>query len=284
MAISHTHRRHVIGDCWTEPVRDAMGLPIPVNPAKPDGRKRTRARQESFGTREDAEARRDELNAARHTTGTATLADQRKAGDLPYGYYAQAWLDSMEVKVAQGRLKRRTLDDYERVLRRYALRHFAGLAVASITPRQCEEFLSALVRQQSRQGADGRLEPTLSPATIKHAWGTFGRVLKYSVRHGAIPSSPTDRVDFATNRATGDHDAFEHTPLTATQLAELSAAIAGQPTNGQELPAYPVYGLMVDFLAYSGLRASENAGLQIEDLVFTTPPALANGSPRFDAR
>jgi integrase len=29
---------------------------------------------------------------------------------------------------------------------------------------------------------------------------------------------------------------------------------------------------MVAFLAYSGLRASENAGLEIRDLVFTTGP------------
>lgn len=65
-------------------------------------------------TREFAEARRDELNAARHTVGTASLSEARKAGDLPFGYYAQAWLDSMRVKVAQGRLKQRTLDDYEK--------------------------------------------------------------------------------------------------------------------------------------------------------------------------
>ncbi len=41
---------------------------------------------------------------------------------------------------------------------------------------------------------------------------------------------------------------------------------------------YPIYGLMVSFLAYSGLRASENSGLEIRDLSFTTGPAKADGS------
>lgn len=38
------------------------------------------------------------------------------------------------------------------------------------------------------------------------------------------------------------------------------------------LPGYPIYGLMVDFLAYTGLRASENAGLEVRDLEFRVTP------------
>lgn len=101
----------------------------PVNPAKPNGCKKTSAHQESYPTREVAEARRDELNAARHTVGTTSPSEARKAGDLPFGFYAQAWLDSMRVKVAQGRLKQRTLDDYEKLLHRYALKAFGGKAI-----------------------------------------------------------------------------------------------------------------------------------------------------------
>lgn len=265
---------------WREPVRDEYGLPVPVDPAKPNGRKKSRACQETYPTREAAEARRDELNAARHTTGTTALAQARKAGDLPFGYYARAWLDSLQLKVSQGRMKQRTLDDYEKYLQRYALKTFSGTAIAAITPRHCEEFLASLVRRQSRQGE------RLSPATVKHAWGVFGRVLKYAVRHDAIPSNPADRVDFDTNRATGDHEGFEHHPLSAEQVARLSAAVAGElvttPTGAQVwLPAYPIYGLMVQFLAYTGLRASENAGLEVGDLEFTTAPAAstAPGAP-----
>ncbi|MBF6259979.1 phage integrase SAM-like domain-containing protein [Nocardia farcinica] len=143
-------------------------------------------------------------------------------------------------------MKQRTLDDYGKYLQRYALKTLSDTAIAAVTPRHCEEFLAGLVRQQSRQGS------TLAPATVKHAWSGLGWVLKYAVRHYAIPSNPADRVDFETNRATGDHDNFEPNPLTAKQVAQVSAAIAG----GGDLPAYPVYALMVDFLAYTGLRAS----------------------------
>jgi site-specific recombinase XerD len=183
-------------------------------------------------------------------------------------------LDSLQLKVAQGRLKQRTLDDYGKYLQRYALKTFRAKAIASITPHDCEEFLTALVRQQSRQGPQG---DTLSAATVKHALGVFGRVLKYAVRHDAIPSNPADRVDFDTHRATGDHEGFEHNPLSAEKLARLSAAVAGEPVvtpSGAEvwLPGYPIYALMVEFLAYTGLRASENAGLEVGDLEFCTAP------------
>lgn len=261
---------------FSEFVRDEMGLPVPVDPAKPSGRKKTRDRQESFATREDAEARRDELNVARHTLGTSSLADQRKAGDLPFAHYAHAWLDTVEIKVARGQLKQRTLDDNRRLLKRYVLDKFGGQAIATISPRHCEEFLAALVNQRSRQGADGVLDNTLAPATVKHAWATFGRVLKYAMQHNAIVSNPADRVDFSGNRATGDRERFEHHPLTAAQVAQLSAAVAGAVGG---LPAYPIYALMVDFLAYSGVRAAENTGLEVGDLTFTNGAHDTDGSP-----
>lgn len=250
---------------WKEPVRDEYGLPVPVDPAKPNGRKRTRDRQESYGTRADAEARRDELNAARHTGQTGALAEQRRAGDLPFGHYAQSWIESQSLKVTQGRLKQRTLDGYEKNLRCYALAHFGGQAVGTISPRDCERFLAGLVGKGSRQNGG---QP-IKPATVKHAWGTFRRVMKYAMQQGALTANPCDRVDFQTGRATSETEKFEHNPLTARQVARVSAAVAGEVGD---LPAYPIYALMVDFLAYSGLRSAENAGLEVGDLQFISRP------------
>ncbi|MDZ7913636.1 MAG: site-specific integrase [Rhodococcus sp. (in: high G+C Gram-positive bacteria)] len=236
---------------WKEVERDSYGLPIPVDPANPEGRKRTRNRQESFPTREVAEARRDELNAAKHTGQTSSLADQRKAGDLPFGYYAQAWIESQQVKVSQGRLKQRTLDDYENVLKRYSLDRFGGKAIASIIPRDCEHFLADLASR------------SLSPKTVKHAWLSLRTVLMYATRHGAIPASPTEQVDFNSGHAVGDREQFQHHPLTADQVAA-TARIVGE--------RYPVYELLAYFLAYSGLRKAECAGLEIDDLAFAAGP------------
>jgi hypothetical protein len=139
---------------WREPVRDSFGLPTG----------QLRARRETYLTREAAEARRDELNAARHTTGTGTLADQRKAGELPFGHFARGWLDAQALKVAQGKLKQRTVDEYDRLLRTYVLGELGGVAIAAIGPAHCETLLTALVRKASRQGD----KKPLTPGTVKH--------------------------------------------------------------------------------------------------------------------
>ena len=246
---------------WREPVRDEFGLPTG----------RMRARRETYPSRNAAEARRDELNAARHTTGTSALAEQRKAGDLPFGQYARGWLSVQQLRVASGKIKQRTVDEYDRLLRCYVLDQLGSLAVAVITPAHCEQLLTALVRKQSRQGD----RETLAPGTVKHVWDVLRRVLRYAVHHGAISANPTDRVDFSASRATGDHARFEHRPLSAVEVGALSATIAGNPPDdykGPALPAYPAYALMVEFMAYSGLRASEVAGLEVGDLVFAAGP------------
>ncbi|MGV0715907.1 hypothetical protein ABQE93_10920 [Mycolicibacterium sp. XJ662] len=137
---------------WREPVHDDFGLPVPEDAAHPDGPKKMRNRSERYPTRPAAQARVDELNAAKHTTRTSALAEQRKAGELSFGFYARGWLDEQAVKVSQGKLKARTADEYARLLRCYVLGGLGGTAVAAITPAHCEKLLAAWVRQSSRQG------------------------------------------------------------------------------------------------------------------------------------
>ncbi|MUM21918.1 tyrosine-type recombinase/integrase [Mycobacterium sp. CBMA271] len=170
------------------------------------------------------------------------------------------------VRVAGGKLKQSTLDEYERLLRCYLLDAFGPRAVASITSTDCEEFRARLVTQASRQGD----KKPLTPGSRKHAWDMLCRVLAYTMKqHGAIPANPADATYSPSARGRGDHEKFEHRPLTAGQVGQLSAAIAGEVAD---LPAYPVYALMVQFLPYSGLHAAENSGLEIGDLVFSPGP------------
>lgn len=72
-------------------------------------------------------------------------------------------------------------------------------------------------------------------------------------------------MDFSANRSTGDRDEFEPHPLTAEQVADVCAALRGQGPGSDREPllAYPVYALMVEFGAFTGLRASELAGLEL---------------------
>ncbi len=109
----------------------------------------------------------------------------------------------------------------------------------------------------------------LKPGTVKHVWDVLRRVLRYALLHGAIATNPADRVDFSASRATGDRVRFEHRPLTPTELGALSTALAGEVPG---LPAYPAYALMIEFMAYTGLRAAEVSGLEVGDLVFAPGP------------
>ena len=259
---------------WRESVRDEFGLPIPINADNPDGPKQLRARRETYPTREAAEARRDELNAAKHGPGgTGALAEQRARGEQLFCFYARGWLDAQQVRVASGKVKQRTLDEYDRQLRCYVLDDLGGLAVAAVTPAQCEQLLGLGVEAIS----PGRRQSDNAGHCKAHLGrGAAGTPLRRTTRRDR--REPADRVDFSASRATGDHARFVHRPLSAAEVGALSAAVAGNPPesyDGPALPAYPAYALLVEFLAYTGLRASEAAGLEVGDLVFAPGPRCA---------
>jgi integrase len=222
---------------WREQATDPRtGLPITG---------RTRNRSEAYPARETAEARRAELNDAKYSAvSTSQLSNQRRAGVLTFGHYAQAWLAAQRVKAASGgNVKPATVDGYAKRLAVYALPAFGGKAIASITPADCEQFLAALVGQN------------LAPATLKHHWSTTKQVFTYAVRHRAIAANPVDGVDFSINGAQRRN--ARHYPLTAEQVAQIAASIGER---------YPVYELLTLFMAYTGLRAEEVAGLEVGDI------------------
>ncbi len=241
---------------WMEPDRDELGRAVPYNLHRPDGQKRQRHRQESFASKEAAQERCDQLNAARHYNSAQTASEARKAGDEALGHYAAAWLESLSIRVHRGALKASTLAEYRRLVNCYVTERFGSMPVASITPRHCEQFLADLA-------AKG-----ISPKTTKHAWSTLSRVLRYTTTHGAIAASPADRVDFGRGHGMGDHEKFEHNPLTAEQVGHVAAVVGER---------YPIYALMTLFLAYSGLRSAECAGLEVGDIEFKT---FATGARR----
>lgn len=219
---------------------------------------KTRFRQESYPTRELAEQRRDELNAAKHTvSGTSALADAKKAGQLPFAHYAQAWLSAQRVRAASGggKLRPDTVEGYEKRLAVYALPEFGARPIASITPADCEQFLASLVARG------------IAPATLKHHWSVLRAVFVYAVRHKAIPANPVDAVDYSGNSAQRRNK--RHYPLTGEQVGALAASVGER---------YPVYSLFTLFAAYTGLRAEELCGLEVADLAFqpaSTGPAAS---------
>ena len=94
----------------------------------------TRLRQETYTTREAAEARRDELNSHRHHAHATDPSEQRRRGARSLDEYAADWIAAQRIKVASGKLKARTLDEYAKLFDRYVSPELGHLPIAEITP------------------------------------------------------------------------------------------------------------------------------------------------------
>lgn len=204
---------------------------------RPDGTGGKRCPQETYATKAEAEDRVKEIESERNATGTVT---GREARLEPFAVYANAWFDSLA-----GAVKARTLAEYRRIYMHYVAPDYATRGVGSISPADARKFRADLVCKGLARG------------TIKHAFDVFRRILDLAVVDGAIPSNPAAPVPLPRRNATGDAEPFTPHPLTGEEVAAVADHIGA---------SYPVYGLVILFLAYSGLRAGELAGLEIGDL------------------
>lgn len=101
----------------------------------------------------------------------------------------------------------------------------------------------------------------LAGHTIRNVWQVFRAVLRYAMRHQAIGANPAEALDRAAPLA---GSRFEHRLLTGPQVALLATQVGER--------SHPAYGLMILFLAYTGLRRAEVQGLEVRDLMLTTGP------------
>jgi integrase len=204
--------------------------------------------------------------ASERTNHATDPAEIRRRGERTFADYAADWQAAQELKVSTGKLKRSTLDGYGLLLRAYAVPKLGHLPIASKSAADVERACAELIGQPTRQGGGA-----LSPRSVRQVWNTMRRVFVYAMQHDAITANPLDRVDFSANGATGDREKFRPHPLTADQIADVCAALRGERADaeGNRLPPYPVYALMVEFAAYTGLRKGELAGLEIRDLIFS---------------
>jgi integrase len=119
------------------------------------------------------------------------------------------------------------------------LPEFGSKAIGAITLTDCERFRADLLT-------------TRRPRTVRNIWQVLRHVLRYAYEHNAIPAVPTDAIDRTSAKyAVCDDAGFTHHPLTAGQVAALAAKVGER---------YEVYGLLVLFMAYTGLRAAEPQG------------------------
>lgn len=208
--------------------------------------KRKKYRQETYPTKADADDRLREIERDAAQLGRVT---GREARLEPFAMYGRAFLDALE-----GSIKARTLAEYRRILDTYVLPEFATRPIGSITPADARRFRADLVSRGLARG------------TIKHAFDVFRRVLDTAVTDGALPANPAASVPRLRQT---DTQPFTPHPLSAEQVAAVAGHVAAR---------VPVYGLVVLFAAYTGLRAAELAGLEIQDITL----APGRGSVRVE--
>lgn len=171
------------------------------------------------------------LDAERHLLGiesskvSGTYVDAARSR-VTLGAWAAQWLDG------QVQLKASTLARYEGLLRVQVLPTWGSVPLSSVTHADVAAWVSRLV-------ADG-----LAPSTVRQAHRVLALVLALAVRDGRLARNPADGVRLPRARK-ADKRFLSHDQV---------AALAGAAGD---------YALVVQVLAYCGLRYGELAALRV---------------------
>lgn len=187
-------------------------------------------RQKTFRVKRDAErfARKTEL--ALEDSETQTVAPRK----VP----TVRELVVASLAANEQRLKPSTHAGYVFAYNNHVLLVFGDLPISAVTPAMVEEWVQSL----SAKG--------LSPATVRNTFVALTKVCKYAVRHGHVVRNPCTGTPLP--KASHD-DEFTGQVLTRAEV-EATAALLVHPGDS-----------LLRFMAYTGLRAGEVAGLQIAD-------------------
>lgn len=148
------------------------------------------------------------------------------AGKVTMSEWANQWLE------AQVHVKATSLDRSEGIVRTHVLPKWARIRLSDITHAAVQSWIS-------------QLDAELSPRSVAKVHRVFSLILSWAVRNGRLAKNPADGVNLPRPTLP------ERRYLTHAQVA----ALAG--TCGR-------YGLVVTFLAYTGLRWGEMAALRVE--------------------
>lgn len=202
-----------------------------VNPET--GRERT----ETFRLKRDAERRLTEIEASKLT---GSYVDPR-AGKVTVGVWAERWLD------VQVQLKATTQARYRSILD------------VHVIPRWGEAEL-AKVRHSDVQKWVADLSSVRSPATVRKIHRVLSQVLGSAVKDGRLVRNVAEGIALPRVRSK------ERRYLTHEQVSDLADACADVPVSKYASTTEAdrgAYRLLVLFLAYTGLRWGELAGLRV---------------------
>jgi integrase len=241
---------------WRENATDDYGSPIKGQYTQ---------RSETVPTAKAAERRR--IDIEREIESGHDPSAKRDKAATALGVYAARYF-----KAAESRIGTVTLDGYRKLYQRHIADVFGSRPVGSILPSDVSSWFSDLLAGDSNRyvvGTDPD-NPALAkrdPKTAKQALGVLRRIFNVAVLDAAIIANPA-LVKLTTSTKRDGRRRFRHCPLTPAQIATLSGYIANERHN-------PVYGLVVMFTGFTGLRAAEVAGLEIRDLTLSDIPGTA---------
>lgn len=227
------NRRAGVEDRWTKTVRDADGNPQTVPSASNGQGKRWRARYVDGDGREVAKGFSRKVDAQRWLDNiTATIVTGTYvapgAGAATVATMHKQWVGTF------GHLKATTIAARESAWSTHVRDVWEGLPVCEVQTSTVRAWVADLA-------AGGAAAPT-----IEKALGVLRMVLGLAVEDRRIPRNPCDGVKAPPRQ----HN--QRAYLTHQQVGELAAAMARD-------------GLVVEFLAYTGLRYGEMAALSVAD-------------------
>lgn len=139
----------------------------------------------------------------------------------------------------QHRLKPRTFHSYQNIYAHRLDDRFGHRLLGSITREDVQAWISDLVNEG------------LAPPTVKHQYLALRKLFKWAIKERILAFDPGEHVSLP--RFESSH---EYPILTVNEIDRLARAMAETPP----------YGLLVRFMALTGLRVGETAGLRVRDV------------------
>ena len=155
---------------------------------------------------------------------TGSFADPA-LGRLTVAEWSTRWLE------AQGHLKPSTRERYAGILREHVLPRWGRVRLADVRPSEVQRWVGDLAQRRS-------------PSSARKAHRVLSLVLALAVRDNRLARNPADGISLP-REAPRDRRYLSH-----AQVRDLAAAASGQ-------------GLVITFLAYTGLRFGEVAALRV---------------------
>lgn len=144
--------------------------------------------------------------------------------------------------------------DQKRTLRKPStFRGYKAIWDGSVEPQWGSHRINSVTTADVQQWITELLQSGKTPPTIRHHVWVLGQVFAYAARARAITYNPVRDVELPTDRSVGRLPYAPH--FLAAEEVESIAATLTEP-----------WGALVRFMAWTGLRTGEVAGLNVGDV------------------